>query len=613
MDTTVGQILINQMLPRDMQDHDRVLDKKNVKKIFTELAERYPDRYSEINQKFHALAQETNTTHGGQASLSLDSLKAPDSVIKQRDVIRAAVDKILAGSSSEKQKNEEIIKTIVGSIDSIEKSNYDDALRDGNPMALQVFSGARGNKSQLRSTTAGDMLVVDHKERPIPIPILSSYAEGLDPVQYWAGTYGARRGALSTKFATPKSGFLGKQLAMATHRIMVTEKDCGTQNHITVDAADNDSSGAVLANDAGQFKAGTVLTPRMLKSMGEQKIQIRSPLTCQSHAGICQRCAGVRERGGFPPIGDNVGIAAAQAIAEPIGQSQLSAKHGGGVAGNKSTKSGMDLVNQLVQVPSEFKGGAAIAQADGKISRIEDAPQGGQYVYVGDAQHWMPSDQALKVKMGDVVEAGDVLSDGIPNPALIVQHKGIGDGRRYFVDQMHQTLKEGGFEAHRRNIELLARGLINHVRVTDLYGPNHSIMDDVIEYDSMAPHYEPRAGTSSYHPSQAVGKYLERPAAHYSIGTRITPRVANTLKDAKIPLVDAHNEPPSFAPEMTRAMETLSHSDDWMVRMGGFGLKKGLMESVHRNRSSDLHGTSFIPALAQGTEFGKPPPGVAGY
>ncbi len=615
METTVGQLLINENLPEELRDYNRVFDKKTIQQVFSALAEADPDRYSEINQKLHTLSSQAVTQHGGTASLSLESFRTPLALDRIRGAIRDRVDAILAGPGTVEEKNKKIVAEVAQHLDEVTDLNYAEGVKENNPLAVQVLSGSRGNKSQFRALRGGDMLVVDHKDRPIPIPILSSYSEGLDPVQYWAGAYGARKGAVSTKFATPKSGFLGKQLAMAAHRLIVTEKDCGTANGITVDASDSDNEGAVLAQDYGDETAGSVLTPRSLKRLGDRRIVVRSPITCQAEKGICQRCAGVRERGGFPPIGDNIGVAAAQAVAEPIGQGQLSVKHGGGQATGKerSTKSGLDLVNQLVQVPKTFQGAAAISTVDGRVDAVENAPQGGQFVRVGAVQHWVPPGEELRVKKGDQVEAGDVLSSGIPNPAEITHYKGIGEGRRYFTDLFLQTLRENKFPAHRRNVELLSRGLINHVRISDPDGPLDTVPDDVVEYDDLVRGYQPRYGHKTVAPKQAVGLYLESPIMHYSIGTRITPNVAKRLEENKVGQVMAHADPPSFVPEMTRAMETLSHSSDWMVRLGGFHLKKGLIGAAQRGESSELHGTSFIPPLAKGVEFGRPGPGKVGY
>ena len=220
------------------------------------------------------------------------------------------------------------------------------------------------------------------------------------------------------------------------------------------------------------------------------------------------RDVGIRERGGLAPLGDYVGLAASQALSEKLSQGQLSAKHTGGVAGADKAVSGFAHINQLIQVPKTFKGGAAHAQLDGKVSSVVDAPQGGKYITIGSEQHYVPHGLDPHVKVGDTVEAGDVISDGIPNPAEIVQHKGIGEGRRYFVGAFGDAYRNSGMSSHRRNVELLARGLIDHVRVTDEFGDH--IEDDVVPYSSHREKLE--APARSHHvvglPSRASGQML---------------------------------------------------------------------------------------------------------
>lgn len=615
METTVGQLLINEALPPELRDHSRTLDKKGLQQLYTELAKRYPQKYSEINQALQTIAHQTATQHGATASFNLEAFRTPPVVRTIHNEIRKKIAGVLQGPGTPEEKQRQVVKLVAERMDEITKVNYEEGLRNNNPLALQVLSGSRGNANQLRSLRGGDLLMSDHKDNPIPMPVFSSYSEGLDPAEYWASTYGARRGEIAKKMASPEAGFLGKQLAAAAHRLIVTEADCGTSNGLPVTASDGDNEGALLARTYGKLDAGTPLTTRHLKDLGEQTIVVRSPITCQSKRGICQKCAGIRENGVLPRLGDNLGIQAAQALSEPLTNATMKVRHGGGQYEAKTlsrNKTGLDLINQLVEVPKTFQGGAAIAQADGTVDKIEPAPQGGQYLTIAGLQHWVPKDLAVKVKVGEVIEAGDLLSEGLPNPAEITRHKGIGEGRRYFTDTFRNAMRDEKFGAHRRNVELVARGLINHVRITDSDGPPDTVPDDVVEYDQIAQGYQPRFGFKQLAPKKAVGLYLESPVLHYSIGTRVTPKVVQALEQHQVPAVVVHADPPSFEPEMTRAMETLSHSSDWMVRLGGFHLKKGLVEAVHRARGSETHGTSYIPALAQGSEFGKPPSGV-GY
>jgi hypothetical protein len=290
---------------------------------------------------------------------------------------------------------------------------------------------------------------------------------------------------------------------------------------------------------------------------------------------------------------------------EPLTQGQISSKHTGGIAGaaGSAAISGFKYISQLIQVPKHFPGGATHAQLDGKVGHIREAPQGGYYVPVGDKEHYVAPGFDLQVKPGAVVEAGDTLSNGIPNPAEIVKHKGVGEGRVYFVKQFRNALADAGIRGHRRNIELLARGLLNHVRLTDEvgdWGP-----DDVVPYQLLERNWRPRAGHIQATPQSALGKYLERPILHYSVGTRIQPSMLPTLQQFGVKKLLVHNEPPPFEPEFIRGMANVSMDPDWMTRMLGSYQQKSLLRGAQRGAVSDEAGTSYVPTLASGLHFGK--------
>ncbi|NDE16510.1 hypothetical protein EBZ80_16430, partial [bacterium] len=278
-----------------------------------------------------------------------------------------------------------------------------------------------------------------------------------------------------------------------------------------------------------------------------------------------------------------------------------SSKHSGGVGGAGAI-SGFKALNALVQVPKKYPGGATHAQLDGRVQEVRPAPQGGHYVQINGQDHYVPTERELAVKKGDDLEAGDVLSDGMPNPAEIVRHKGVGEGRRYFVQAMRQVMGNSGITAHRRNIELLARGLVNHVRMTDEYGDYAP--DDVVPYSAIERNWTPRDGSVTGAPNTLTGHYLEKPILHYSIGTKIGKNVLTNLNKYGIKTVQAHKEPPPFQAEMVRGMANISNDPDWMTRMLGSYQEKGLMNSVQRGLTSDTSGSSYVPALAQGEQFG---------
>jgi DNA-directed RNA polymerase subunit beta' len=608
MKTTVGQLLINEILPPDMRDYDRPITKKAITKLLREVAARYPAQYNDISKALMDLGGEVATVYGNEASISLNDLRIGPKAKELRSRLKAQVNKILDSKDSDASKNQKILKLVGDNAQKLRDLNFSEQLALRNALAMQVNSGARGNPVQFSAANIGDILVQDHRDNTIPIPILDSYSEGLDPVEYWAGSYGARKGMVDLKFATPKGGFLGKQLSLAAHRLRVTEDNCGTKNGIPVEADDSDNEGTVLARDASGVSAGTIIDTKTIKKFKPgQEIIIRSPLTCEARDGVCAKCAGVREKGRLPEIGDNVGIAAAQAISEPITQSAISSKHSGGIAGAGPTAGGFEAINQLVQVPKTFKGGAAIADVDGIVESIEKAPQGGSYIRIAGKRHYVAPEFDPLVVPGDRVEAGDVISQGLPNPSEIVRHKGIGAGRWHFMKIFRNTLRDSRISANRRNIELLARGLINHARVTDEDGPESTLPDDVVEFSTITRGYKPRRGTKVMPAKRAYGMYLESPVLQYSIGTRVTPRIASDMQKHGVKEVKVHQDTPSFAPEMVRALDVLSYNDDWMVRLGGFHLKKNLLESVHRGRGTEEHGVSFIPSLAKTVQFGRAP------
>ncbi len=285
---------------------------------------------------------------------------------------------------------------------------------------------------------------------------------------------------------------------------------------------------------------------------------------------------------------------------EPITQASISSKHSGGVAGaSAGAIGGFKAIDAAVQAPKVYPGGGTHAQKDGRVDSVREAPQGGWYVGVGGEEHYVHPQSKVTAKAGDTIEAGDLLSEGEVNPAEIVRHKGIGEGRRHYADAFHRLLKNSGVNAHRRNVELLARGLINHVRLTDEVGD--WAPDDVIPYQALERQWQARPGTKATAPQGAAGRFLEKPVLHYSIGTRVTPRVIETLKKHGVPAVHSHAEAPPFEADFQRGMANVAQDPDWM----GSYQSDSLLRGVHRGAVSDSSGSSYVPALAKGIGFGE--------
>ncbi len=609
--STVGKLMIEDALPEDMRGRNTVFNKATLQTLLRELADKHPDEYVAVSQKLANIGRQVATETGG-FSFGLGALTQTAGAKATLAEIRGKVKKLLANPYlTDKQRNELVIKTVGGYQQKLMDDVYTDSLAEKNPIAMQIMSGSRGNKMNLASLRGADLLYEDHRGDIIPVPVLKSYSQGLTPAEYWAGTYGARKGVIATKFATADAGFFGKQLNQVAHRLAVVDQDDPRQDlgvrGLPVDTDDMDNEGALLAFDFGGYKRNTVLTPKILKDLKARKfdrILVRSPMTGGSpDGGVYARDVGVRERGTLPGRGEMVGMTAAQAIAEPISQGQLGSKHSGGVAGQEKTVGGFQYINQLIQVPKTFKGGAAHTLVDGKVQKIEDAPAGGKYVFINDKPQYVGHGFEINVKPGDEVEAGDVISEGMPNPSIITQHKGIGEGRKYFVKAFKESMGSMGLRSHRRNIELIGRGLIDHVRMTEEYGDH--VPDDVIPYSTLEHGYKPREGFQTLEPSRALNKYLEKPVLHYSIGTQVKPSMLKDMTYFGVKDVTVHDKPAPFQPEMVRAMYNLHHDPDWMTRMYGSGLKSSLLDATHRGSTSSATGTSFVPALARTVDFGR--------
>jgi hypothetical protein len=279
----------------------------------------------------------------------------------------------------------------------------------------------------------------------------------------------------------------------------------------------------------------------------------------------------------------------------------LSKKHTGGVSSGRRAKlTGFEFLEQLIDVPKSFVDKAPVSESDGIIGGVREAPQGGTYIKVNGVEHYASADQKVLVKPGQTVEAGDPLTDGIPNPKDYVKYKGVGEGRRLFMHQFTKALKNNSIPSSRRNVEVIARGLINSVKLNSENVIKGYFPDDIVSYDFLESKYKPRKGSKLGAPKSLSNHYLEAPYLHYSIGTRITPSVITTLDKHGFKEVSAHLDEPMFEPDMQRAQQALLGDPDWMTQLGGFNLKRTFLENVRRGATSNIHGTSWIPALATG-------------
>jgi len=610
MPTTIGRILVNETLPDEYKDKFATLTKDDLDNLLANLVKHNPEKYREVAFKLMRLGANASFDEG--ITLNLAAAQLP---IKDRDKwfthIEEQKKKINASPGSEEEKEKAISDLYHMVYDHLVEETYAAATSSNNPFALQVKSKARGSKLQLAQLMTTPGIYQDANDKTIPVFIKHSYAEGLTPAEFWAATYGARKAVLSTKIQTALAGALGKQINNAAIGTVVTTDDCETPHGIPVNTLDDDNIGTVLAKDVEGVKAGTVLTRQILTSLNNRNIDnivVRSPLTCMAPKGLCKQCVGIRETNKFSNIGDYIGITAASAVSERIAQSALRAKHQGGQKQKAGTVDnddefgndfvGFDMISQFMHVPENFKNAATLSTIEGIIQKIEPAEQGGNYVYVNDEKHYVMPNLSIKVKPGDEVEAGDQLSSGIINPYDVVHYKGLGEGRRYFTERFTKLLRDSGYEVNRRNVEVITRPLLDHVEIDDDEGD--FLPGEVTSYSSIAKSYKPRLDTITKKTKDALGMYLEQPALHYTIGTKVNKNVINTLNKFGHTTIAVNQKPVGFTPFMSSLRLTPSYEKDWVAQLGTSRLDANLLKNVHRGAESSTTGLNPIPAIAKG-------------
>lgn len=609
MQTTIGQLIVNKGLPEKYQDFNRVLDKKGTRQLLEQVAREDPEEYSKVLKHLMDVGRSAASTKG--LSVNLRSLLQTPTRRKEIEKIRLSNEAIINDDTIDDDEREKrLITNTYKHYDPLLKKLMDEGLASGSPYAQQVQSGSRGKPGQYMSLVGADLLVSDYEQNPIPMPVYSSYSHGLDPAEYWAAAYGARKGLVDVKTGTASAGFLNKQMALAAHRQVVSsDRPRATRLPVglVVDSDDDENIGSVLARDTGPYKAGTMITPKIQEALRrrEGRILVHSPLTSLSEDGGMDRWSAGEMDGRLAALGTQVGISRVEAVGERLSQGTLDSKHRSGVGGEKVSRSGFEYINRLLQAPEQFEGAGPLAPVTGRILNIEKAPQGGNYVHIGDKKIYLSASVNPVVKPGQKVERGDDLSDGVPHPREMVEHLGIGEARRRYLATLQEAFSNSGLSTRRRNLESLVAGVINHVKIQDVDGVGEHLVDDIVPYQDLASRYAPRDGAQVLGLKQAQGQYLEEPALHYTPGTQVTKSMVNDLAEFGVSDLNVHPEKPGFKAHFERLMQSTAHDPDWQTQLAGFGIKSRFLKAVGRGAESDTNSTSYVPALAQGDTFGK--------
>jgi DNA-directed RNA polymerase subunit beta' len=347
----------------------------------------------------------------------------------------------------------------------------------------------------------------DTTGRILEIPIKSNFREGLNVIEFFISTHGARKGLADTALRTADSGYLTRRLVDVSQDVIIREVDCGTDEGIVVtDVIDNKTVieplaerlvGRYTAQSAVDPETGEIIVEKDVR-MGEDEIarivqagiksvKIRSVLTCNARLGICSKCYGANlATGEDVNVGEAVGIIAAQSIGEPGTQLTMRTFHTGGVVGDDITQ-GLPRVEELFEARKP-KGLAIISEIVGQVS-IKETKKKREVVITaedGDAKSYtIPYGSSLKVRDGDVVAAGDELTEGSVNPHDILKIKGTSGVQSYLLQEVQKVYRQQGVEINDKHIEVVVRQMMRKVKVEDSADTNllPGGLVDMFEFD----------------------------------------------------------------------------------------------------------------------------------
>jgi DNA-directed RNA polymerase subunit beta' len=392
------------------------------------------------------------------------------------------------GFISEDERHRHVIDIWTSTTDRITKA-LDENLDPFNPVKMMSKSGARGNINQIKQLSGMRGLMSDTTGRTLEIPIKSNFREGLNVLEFFISTHGARKGLADTALRTADSGYLTRRLVDVSQDVIIREVDCGTDNGINVsDVIDSKSIieplferllGRYAAETIADLKTGeaiveknTLITEqaaRRIADIGIKTVKIRSVLTCSARLGVCAKCYGINlATSQDVNVGEAVGIIAAQSIGEPGTQLTMRTFHTGGVVGDDITQ-GLPRVEELFEARKP-KGLAIISEIAGKVGMKETKKKRELTVTSedGDAKTYViPYGSSLKVRDGDAVEAGDELTEGSVNPHDILKIKGTRGVQSYLLQEVQKVYRQQGVEINDKHIEVVVRQMMRKVKVDE--------------------------------------------------------------------------------------------------------------------------------------------------
>ena len=502
IETSVGRIIFNQGIPQDLGFIDRKEDPFQyeinfpvMKKSMGTIIERVIRKHgltesAEVIDYIKELGFKESTLAG--ITFSMSDVQVPaakkgllEEADKQVETIRKQYARGLITNDERYNAVIKVWEETTNKVSQAMEENFDDL----NPIYMMVKSGARGNMNQLRQIAGMRGLMASTTGKAVEIPIKSSFADGLDALEYFISAHGARKGLSDTALRTADSGYLTRRLVDVSQDIIVREHDCGThEGYIVYDIKDgNQVIEKMQERLIGRYPVNDVIDPRTnevivdtdtmisediadkIVEAGIEKLEVRSVLGCRSKHGVCQKCYGMGlARRDLVSIGESVGIIAAQSIGEPGTQLTMRTIHSGGVAGVADITQGLPRVEELFEARKP-KGVAIITEIAGKVKIKETKKKKEVVVVSGDnaKTYTIPFGSKMKVKDGDMVEVGDPLIEGSINPSEILELKGPEGVYEYLITEVQKVYRNQGVDINDKHVEVIARQMLKKVRVED--------------------------------------------------------------------------------------------------------------------------------------------------
>ncbi|WP_026486978.1 DNA-directed RNA polymerase subunit beta' [Caldanaerobius polysaccharolyticus] len=505
IDATPGKLIFNEAIPQDLGFVDRskpgnefkleidfLVDKKMLGVILDRCYRKYgPTKTAEVLDKIKALGYKYSTK--GAITVSVSDIEIPEEkpkILEQAEKEIERIEKLFRrGLISDEERYERVIDTWNRATEEVTEAlmNHLDRF---NPIFMMAHSGARGSKNQIRQLAGMRGLMGNPSGRIIELPIRSNFREGLTSLEFFISTHGARKGLADTALRTADSGYLTRRLVDVSQDVIVREEDCGTDEGIYVSAFKDGNEviekledriiGRTAAEDVVHPATGEIIVAKnqeikedaakKIIDAGIQRVKIRSVLTCKSRLGICAKCYGRDLATGNPVnIGEAVGIIAAQAIGEPGTQLTMRTFHTGGVAGADITQ-GLPRVEELFEARKP-KGLAIISEIPGVV-KVNETKKKREVVVtnneIPDSRTYLiPYGAKLKVTDGQIVEAGDELTEGSVNPHDILRIKGVEAVQTYLLQEVQRVYRLQGVEINDKHIEIIIRQMLKKVKIED--------------------------------------------------------------------------------------------------------------------------------------------------